>query len=82
MANGVNGGRWQLAFWIITGFFVLTTTVMGQAVITNDRMRVVEDQAILEKLYTVRKDTNDKFTVILCEISSIKTLISKNAVKQ
>ena len=74
--NGGNG-KWQLAFWIVTGFFVIVTSTMTSHVITNDRIRATEDQKIMVEIVTLRSDTTSQNTAILCEIASIKTLLER-----
>lgn len=46
-------GKWQLAVWIITGFFVIVTTFIGNSVIANDAQSRQRDNTITE---TVNKN--------------------------
>ena len=43
-----NGGKWQLAFWVITGFFVIVSSFIGNAVIANDTASRQRDTFITE----------------------------------
>lgn len=61
-----NGGRWQLAFWILTGFVavIILPGVMfvGKMVLANDEKNVKERQKIIEY-------SNKEHTSIRREIS-------------
>lgn len=78
MVDGNGNGKWQLAFWVVTGFFVLSISTLTSSVIGNDRMRVSEDKNLSDRMYEIRRETNSKLTDILCEIASLKAFLSKN----
>ena len=46
MANG--NGKWQLAFWIVTVFFLMATLGLTNAMVMNDRLSRNRDEKITE----------------------------------
>lgn len=57
-------GKWQLAFWMISIFFVFFSTGIVNAVVTNDRLRISEDKEIRECIYEELKDINNRLSKI------------------
>jgi hypothetical protein len=62
-------GKWQLAFFIVTGFTVL----LGGAVVANDRVRASEDQRVEMKMDNCNREQTKVNQDILLALSDIKS---------
>lgn len=51
--NDRNGGKWQLAFWIITVITTVFFVAFSANVIANDRLRAMEDRRIEERINSI-----------------------------
>lgn len=67
--------KWQLAFWLVTSFYLALAIFIGNAVITNDRLRASEDQRIEFGVGLKIDSMNDKFTMMATDIKEIKTIL-------
>jgi hypothetical protein len=79
-----HGGKWQLAFWVMTGLLVIGFSSIVSAVVTNDRIRQSEDKEIRCQIDKVKEDFNgkvdnikDQTTQILIKLGKIETTISR-----
>ena len=53
MAENGNG-KWQLAFWIVTVIFFVSSGALTTSVIANDRLRALEDRRIEIKIESAK----------------------------
>lgn len=65
-------GKWQFAFWMVTGFFVLGLMTITQAVIANDRLREQGDSKLSEKIECLLKDNMIAHNAIIGDLREIK----------
>jgi len=79
-----HGGKWQLAFWVMTGLSVIGFSSIVSAVVTNDRIRQSEDKEIRCQIDKVKEDFNgkvdnikDQTTQILIKLGKIETTIGR-----
>lgn len=79
-----HGGKWQLAFWVMTGLLVIGFSSIVSAVVTNDRIRQSEDKEIRCQIDKVKEDFNgkvdnikDQTTQILIKLGKIETTIGR-----
>lgn len=70
-----SNGRWQLAFWVVTVFFVMVMGFGANHIILNDRLRASEDQRIMSEVSNLRREATAQTTAILVEIASLKALL-------
>ena len=73
---GENGGRWQMAFWVVSVF----TVIVGGSVVFNDRVRATEDQRVECKIEEVCKEQTMVNQQILVSLGKIETDV--NYIKQ
>ena len=77
-------GKWQLAFWVVTGFTVL----LALGVINNDRLRASEDIRVYSEIDTkssmrftenknaitsLLKENSEQHLLMMCDLREIKT---------
>ncbi len=79
-------GKWQLAFWIMSGVFMSAIVFMANNVIANDKAsrqrdteiteKVVEQHTkVVEKIQVNQEETNAALTKILVAIAEIKAKV-------
>lgn len=55
---GNENGKWQIAFWITTGFIVLIITLLIPQLVQMDRLRASEDCRIEQEIQEYNKVLN------------------------
>lgn len=62
-------GKWQLAFWVVTVFFVILGTGLTNAIVANDRIRASEDKDIRKQLYVELRSINSRLARIEAKLN-------------
>ena len=68
--NDNNNGKWQLAFWIITGLFILFASAITNSVVANDRLARDRDAEIQRCMYS-------QYQEIIQRLARIETKVEK-----
>lgn len=74
-------GKWQLAFWIITGFFVTSIVFLGNGVIANDRRNTEEHTEIRSEIDAKTEEIEDTIEDKIDDIRLEQMSIGKTQTK-
>jgi len=76
-----NNGKWQIAFWIVTVFFVIGISTITKYVVANDDKSTKKDEIIIEKIHQedskLRKEFTDELSILRKEQNILRQETNK-----
>jgi len=67
-----DGGKWQLAFWVVTVLCGVWLGTLSTNVIANDRIRADEDSKIRDKIESLFSANAEQHLMIIGDLREIK----------